>query len=89
MRNKLLITASVCGLLWAQAQPPQAQPSQASAASSYKVNLPAGGPLALDSADWGASRSSVRGGAIQLDLHSTLFLKNTSNRRLRGVSLLV
>ena len=51
---------------------------------------PAGrGPLSLVSADWGESRAAARGGALVVDLHSTLTFKNTSVRRVRGVSLLV
>lgn len=51
--------------------------------------MPPDGPLAVISADWGQSRATARGGALQMDLHSTLTLRNTGPRRLRGVSLLV
>jgi len=56
---------------------------------SFRVDLPADAPVALVSADWGASRVTVRGGALLLELHSTLQLKNTGARRIRAVSLLV
>jgi hypothetical protein len=58
-------------------------------ATAFKVNFPADAPLALVSADWGQSKATVRGGAVLVDLRSTLLLRNTSPRRLRGVSLLV
>lgn len=57
--------------------------------SSFQVNLPAGSPVALKSADWAPSTAAMRGGALQLDLHSTLLLTNTSGRRINGISFLV
>ncbi len=57
--------------------------------NSYKVNFPTESPVALVSADWGQSSAVARGGALQVDLHSTLVLKNASPRAIRGVSLLV
>jgi hypothetical protein len=65
---------------WAQAPQP---------ASSVKINLPADSPVALDSADWGESRTEARGGALVLDLHTALRLRNTSQLRIRGITLLV
>jgi len=59
------------------------------AARSFKVNLPQDSPLALVSADWGSSRATARGGAMEVEIHSTLQFRNASPRRLRGVSLLV
>lgn len=57
--------------------------------NSFKVNLPPDSPVALVTADWGQSRAIARGGAVVVDLHSTLQLKNTSNRHVRGITLLV
>jgi len=57
--------------------------------NSYKVNLPAESPVSLVSADWGQSSAVARGGALQVDLHSTIVLRNSSPRTIRGVSLLV
>ncbi|MCC7156736.1 MAG: hypothetical protein IT161_19320 [Bryobacterales bacterium] len=57
--------------------------------SSFKVNFPADSPVALVTADWGQSRATARGGAVVVDLHSTLQLKNTSHRHVRGITLLV
>jgi hypothetical protein len=56
---------------------------------AFKVNLPQDSPLALVSADWGSSRATARGGAMEVEIHSTLQFRNASPRRLRGVSLLV
>jgi hypothetical protein len=57
--------------------------------SSLKVNLPADSPVGLISADWGESRTSERGSAMVLDLHTALSLRNASQRRIRGITLLV
>lgn len=59
------------------------------AGRTFKVNLPQDSPLALVSADWGSSRATARGGAMEVQIHSTLQFRNSSPRRLRGVSLLV
>ena len=57
--------------------------------SSVKVDLPTDSPLALLSANFGESRASARGGALVLDLHMQLSLRNSSPNRVRGVTLLV
>lgn len=66
-----------------------AQEAQLDPQKAFQVALPQGGPLAVQSADWGASKATARGGAVLVDLRSTLQLKNTGNRRIRAVSLLV
>jgi hypothetical protein len=57
--------------------------------SSVKINFPPDSPLALVSADWGESRASARGGAMVLDLHSALSLRNTGSAHIRAVTLQV
>jgi len=57
--------------------------------SSVKVDLPQDSPLTLLSANFGESRASARGGALVLDLHMQLSLRNSSPMRVRGVTLLV
>lgn len=63
---------------WAQQAPP-----------SLKVDFPADSPVALLSVGSGESRTEARGGALVLDLHAALTLRNASQRRIRGVTLLV
>jgi hypothetical protein len=58
-------------------------------ASSTRIDLPADSPVTLISTNMDQSRASSRGGAIVLDLHMSLTLKNSSSRRVRGVVLLV
>ncbi len=57
-------------------------------ATSLKVNL-GNYPVTLVSADWGESRTEARGGALVLDLHTSLLVENSSQERIRGVTLLV
>lgn len=65
---------------WAQERPP---------ATSFQVNFPNDSPVTLVGGSWGESRTDARGGALVLDLHTTLTLRNSSARPIRGVTLLV
>lgn len=58
-------------------------------ASSIKIDLPADAPLNLISTTMGDSRATSRGGAIVLDLHMGLTLRNSGTRHIRGVTLLI
>ena len=58
-------------------------------ATSFQVNFPADSPVTLMGGSWGESRTDARGGALVLDLHTTLTLRNSSAGRIRGVTLLV
>lgn len=71
------------------ALPLAAQETALNPSSSVKIDLPADSPLALLSTSMGESRASARGGALVLDLHMTLTLRNASQHRVRGVTLLV
>lgn len=66
-----------------------AQPAAVDLRNSFQVRLPAESPITVVSADWGQSNAAARGGAMQVELHSTLVLRNSSPRRIRAVSLLV
>jgi hypothetical protein len=57
--------------------------------SSVAINLPADSPVTLVSTDMGESRASARGGAMLLDLHMALKLRNNSSQRVRGLTMLV
>jgi hypothetical protein len=54
-----------------------------------KIDLPKDSPVALISSDYGDSNESPRGGAMLLDLHAALTLRNSTQRRIRGITLLV
>ncbi len=74
---------SLAMVLWMAAALAWAQPAP------FRVVLPEGGPAELISADWGNSAATPRGGAVLVDLHATLTLRNSSPRRIRAVSLQV
>lgn len=67
----------------------QAQETTLDPASSVKIDLPPDSPLALISSSMGESTATTRGGAIVLDLHMALTLRNAGSRRVRGVTLLI
>src|SRR5579864_9331061 len=54
-----------------------------------KIDLPKDSPVAVIASDYGDSNESARGGAMLLDLHAALSLRNSSQRRIRGITLLV
>jgi len=82
MRSRIAVLGLLAAASAAWAQAPDAR-------SSVKINLPPDSPVTLVSADWGESRATPRGGAMQLDLHASLQLRNAGPRRVRGVTLLV
>src|SRR4051812_921826 len=56
---------------------------------SFAVGVPKDSPRAGGFSGWGQSRPSPRGGALLLDLHTSLSLKNITGKRVRGVTLIV
>jgi hypothetical protein len=69
--------------------PLAAQETSLDPANSVKVDLPSDSPLELISKSLGDSRATSRGGAIVLDLHMSLTLRNSGSKHVRGVTLLV
>jgi hypothetical protein len=57
--------------------------------STMHITLPEDSPVTVVSADWGESTATARGGAMLLDLHTSLSLRNSGARRIRGITLLV
>jgi hypothetical protein len=82
-----VVTALAVAALAATAA--RAQETPLDLASSTRIDLPADSPVTLISSNMDQSRASSRGGAIVLDLHMSLTLKNSGTRRVRGVVLLV
>src|SRR5579863_8149903 len=81
--------AAVLALACAFALALSAQETALDLSSSYKIDLPADAPLSLISMNMGDSRATSRGGAIVLDLHMGLTLRNSGARHVRGVTLLI
>ncbi|MEO8129296.1 MAG: hypothetical protein ABI822_19495, partial [Bryobacteraceae bacterium] len=82
MRSKFAVLFFVAGAVWAQ-------PGRLDPQSTMDITFPEDSPVSVVSAHWGDSNASARGGAILLDLHTSLSLRNSSQRRLRGITLLV
>jgi hypothetical protein len=59
------------------------------AAALPKIDLPADSPVVLLSADYAESNEMPRGSAMLLDVHAALSLRNSSQRKIRGITLLV
>jgi hypothetical protein len=57
--------------------------------SSIAIDLPSDSPVTLVSADMGESRASARGGAMYLDLHMSLKLRNNRPQRILGMMMIV
>ncbi len=82
--NKVLAVA-----LLAMTLPLAGQETRLDTSSSARIDFPADSPLTLISTSMGESRATARGGAVVLDLHMTLTLRNAGVRRVRGVTLLI
>jgi len=81
-RSKLAAIAFGACLAGAQEKPPEAR-------SLWKIDFPKDSPLSVVSADWGESRTTARGSAMVLDLRTSLSLRNSGLRGIRGVTLQV
>lgn len=83
----------VVAVLMAGASVAGAQEIPADLGASTRIELPPDSPVTLISTSMnstmGESRATSRGGAIVLDLHMSLTLRNSGARRVRGVVLLV
>ncbi|MGH9559800.1 MAG: hypothetical protein ACRD30_11220 [Bryobacteraceae bacterium] len=77
----MLISCAACAALY---------PGAASAQTpGWKIDLPADSPVTVVSADWGGSNASARGGAFLMDVHGALSFRNSSQRRIRAITLAV
>lgn len=56
---------------------------------SLKIDLPSDSPVTLVSVDSGGTDASARGGAFFVDVHAALQLRNSSQRRVRAITLSV
>ncbi len=66
-----------------------AQDSGVDLRGGLKINLPKDSPVAVAALDLGPSKATARGGAVMVDLHASLRLRNLSGKRVKGVTLLV
>ncbi len=56
---------------------------------SGKIDLPNDSPVALLTADFSNSKATARGGAYLVDVNASVTLRNTSQKRIRGITLAV
>jgi hypothetical protein len=85
MRSKTLLLILGAGVL-GQGQGfnlPQAQ------TLSHRIDLPRDSPVSLAGDEWGGSAATIRGGAYVIDVRMSLSLRNTSQHRIRGITLTV
>src|ERR1700674_2157046 len=61
----------------------------AGAAVFPKIDLPKDSPVGVLAADYEGSNETARGGAMAVDLHAALSLRNSTQRRIRGITLVV
>ena len=57
--------------------------------AAVKIDLPKDSPVSVITSDYGDSSETARGGAMLLDLHAALTLRNSTQRRIRGITMLV
>ncbi len=81
-RTALVLSLLGCVPAWTQS-------SRIDSRSTMHITMPEDSPVTVLSADWGESSATARGGAMLLDLHTSLSLRNSSGRRIRGITLLV
>jgi hypothetical protein len=81
MSSKILAALLVAGAALAQ--------TRLDPRSTMHITLPEDSPVTVLSADWGESTATARGGAMLLDLHTSLTLRNSGSRAIRGITLLV
>jgi hypothetical protein len=80
-RTALLFLAAA-GLL-------HAQESKLNLSDSFKFNLPEGSPLSMLSVNYENSQAAARGGALVIDLHMSVILRNQDSKRVRGLTMLI
>ncbi|MBZ5605098.1 MAG: hypothetical protein LAO79_22600 [Acidobacteriia bacterium] len=54
-----------------------------------RVDLPADSPVTLVTVDWGDTGATPRGGAFFVDVHAALSLRNSSQKRVRAITMAV
>lgn len=88
MRNSWIRLGALVGALMAAGPAPL--PAQSDSSSRWlDVEFPRDSPVLTVSFSLAPSTSRVRGASIALDLHASLVLRNTSARRLAGLTLRV
>ena len=78
------------GQLFGQAQAfGQSQAVGPSQTLAHRIDVPHDSPVTLAGDEWGGSAATIRGGAYAIDVRVALSLRNSSQRRIRGITLTV
>jgi hypothetical protein len=82
--NKLVLTAAA--MFSAFAQGPGGAPAPA---FNGRIDFEANSPVVSTSQSWQGSTAQPRAGALVINVHASLVLKNIDKRRIRGITLVV
>ncbi len=63
--------------------------AQVAGTEKLRIDFPPESPVAVVSMDWGSSKAEARGGAMVVELDTSLTLRNTGQRAIRGITLMV
>ncbi len=95
MRNRLILMlwgagALAPGHVFAQTQAfGQSQALGQPQTLAHRIDVPHDSPVTLAGDEWGGSAATIRGGAYAIDVRVALSLRNSSQRRIRGITLTV
>jgi len=81
--------SKVAGLIFTGAIALCGQETKLDPHSSIQINFPTDSPVLQLSTNVGESRATPRGGAMVVDLHISLSLRNSGSRNIRGITLMV
>ncbi|PYT24109.1 MAG: hypothetical protein DMG58_26650, partial [Acidobacteria bacterium] len=81
--------SKVAGLIFTGAIALCGQETRLDPHSSIQINFPTDSPVLQLSSNVDESRATPRGGAMVVDLHMSLSLRNSGSRNIRGITLMV
>jgi hypothetical protein len=85
----MFMRSKVAGLIFAVAIALCGQETKLDPHSSIQINFPPDSPVLQLSTNVDESRATPRGGAMVVDLHMSLSLRNSGSRNIRGITLMV
>ena len=85
----MFMRSKVAGLIFTGAIALCGQETRLDPHSSIQINFPTDSPVLQLSSNVDESRATPRGGAMVVDLHMSLSLRNSGSRNIRGITLMV
>ena len=89
MRNRLILMLWGAGALAPGQVFAQTQALGQAQTLAHRIDVPHDSPVTLAGDEWGGSAATIRGGAYAIDVRVALSLRNSSQRRIRGITLTV